>query len=67
MTPVRNAALRVEMAQGRVNAITSGGSVDRSTLEDAIFDRDSERNRLRIEVEKATGMPPADLVRALQT
>jgi hypothetical protein len=67
LPPVRAAALRLEMAQGRVNAITcSGGIVGTAALEDAIFERDSQRNALRVAVEEATGMDVAALVRVLE-
>jgi hypothetical protein len=45
MSAVRNAALRLEMAEGRVQAITQGG-VSTDSLDEAVFDRYSERNRL---------------------
>lgn len=66
LSPIRQAALRLEMADGRVNAITNGGgAVDQSRLADAIFDRDSERNAFRLAVEQATQMDPAALARML--
>ena len=66
LTPIRRAALRLEMAEGRVNALTEGsGAVDQSQLADAIFDRDSERNAFRLAVQDVTQMDPAALARLL--
>lgn len=66
LTPIRRAALRLEMADGRVHALTSGSAaVDQSQLADAIFDRDSERNAFRLAVQDATQMDPAALARLL--
>lgn len=65
LSPIRRAALRLEMAEGRVNAIASGGPVDQASLADAIFDRDSERNAFRLALHEATQMDPAALARLL--
>lgn len=66
MTPVQRAALRLEMAVGRVNAMTSGNAaVDCSQLQTVTFDRDSERTALHLAVQEATGMDAAALARAL--
>lgn len=64
LSQVRRAALRLEMADGRVNSITSGGA-DAAMLDQAVFDRDSERNAFHLAVREATGMDPAALARLL--
>lgn len=66
MTPVQNAALRLEMAAGRVNAITNSPGADTEDLEHAVFDRDSQRNALHLAVTEATGMEVSALMRALE-
>lgn len=64
MSAVRSAALRLEMAEGLVQAITQGG-VDTSQLDEAVFQRDSIRNLLHGAVRDATGMDPITLARLL--
>lgn len=63
MSDVRRAALRLEMASGRIHSITHGG--DASMLDQAMFDRDSERNAFRLALTEATGMDPSSIARLL--
>lgn len=63
MTPVRAAALRLEMAEGHVHAIINDAST--SDQEDAVLTRDYCRELLHEEVRKATGMDAVSLARAL--
>lgn len=65
LSPMRLAALRLEMAEGRVQAIASGGAVDQRQLEEAIFDRDSQRNAFRLSVQATTQMDASALARLL--
>jgi len=64
MSPVAKAALRLEMAEGLVQAIAHGSS-DASKMEEAIFVRDSYRNLLHEAVREATGYDPKSLARVL--
>jgi hypothetical protein len=65
VTPVRKAALRLEMAEGRVQAITTGRGGDPAVLDEAVFDRDSERNRFHEALREAAGMDPQTIARIL--
>jgi hypothetical protein len=67
LTACRSAALRLEMAEGRVQALTQGSETGHSlrALDEALFERDSERNRLHEAVREATGMDPRTLGRLL--
>lgn len=63
MNPIRKVGLRLEMAEGRVQAIRHGDCA--GPLNDAEFDRDSERNLFRLMVAEATGIDPDQLSRLL--
>lgn len=65
MTPVRRAALKVEMAEGRVQALRSSVSPDPVMCEEATMTLEGERAALRLAVEAATGCDVATLRRAL--
>lgn len=65
LTDIRRAALRLEMAVGRVHSITHGGSGDASEIEQAIFDRDSERNAFRAALADLTGIEANELARLI--
>lgn len=62
---IRSAALRLEMAEGRVNAISSGRSESPAALDEAMFDRDAQRSGFHVAVQEATGMDPKTLARLL--
>jgi hypothetical protein len=64
VSPVRAAALRLEMAEGRVQAIRQGG-VDTSGLDEALFDLESQRNAFRLALGDATGLDPGSVARLL--
>lgn len=65
LTDIRRAALRLEMADGRIHSITHGGSGVPSEIEEARFDRDSERNAFRLALTEATGLDPDAIARLL--
>lgn len=65
LTDVRRAALRLEMADGRIHSLTHGGSGNASDIEQARFDRDSERNAFRLALADATGLDPDSIARLL--
>lgn len=65
LTDVRRTALRLEMAAGRIHSLTHGGSGAVSDIDQARFDRDSERNAFRLALTEATGLAPDDIARLL--
>ena len=65
MTPIQKPAHRIEMANGRINAMSGGGGVDMGALEEVMLERDGLREQLRAEVREATGLTAIDLIRAL--
>src|SRR3546814_2757676 len=64
LTDVKRAALRLEMADGRIHSLTHG-SGDPSDIEKARFDRESERNAFRLALQDATGLDPDSVARLL--
>lgn len=66
LTDVRRAALRLEMADGRVQSIAHGTTADHAkAIDQARFDRDSERNAFRLALQDATGLDPDAIARLL--
>lgn len=65
LSGVRRAALRLEMAEGRVQAIRQAATHDSVDLEQAVFNRDGEREAFRLALRDATGCDPSTLARML--
>ena len=66
LTDLRRAAVRLEMADGRVQSIAHGTTSDHAAaIEQARFDRESERNAFRLALTEATGLSPDDIARLL--
>lgn len=65
MTPVRRAALRLEMAEGRVQALACIGEPDLAKSEEATLVLEMERISFRNELERATGCNAETIRRAL--
>lgn len=64
LTDLRRVALRLEMADGRIHSLTHG-SGDPADIEQARFDRESERNAFRLALTEATGLDPDSIARLL--
>jgi hypothetical protein len=66
LTDLRRAAVRLEMADGRVQSLAHGTTADHANaIEQARFDRESERNAFRLALTEATGLSPDDIARLL--
>lgn len=66
MSALRTAALRLEMANGRVNALGGGGG-EKSIGEakELVAQREAERRAFHMAVEETTGMSAGELARLL--
>lgn len=65
LSDVRRKALRLEMAEGRVQAIRQAHTHDSVDLEQAVMCRDGEREAFRLALHQATGVDPQTIARML--